>query len=67
MLNKHEINAFLENIEWAKLDIEKGSVYHIKWAQKYVEDVQKLLDALYYNYVPELQVRTLDEIVRDRK
>lgn len=67
MLNKHEINNFKENIEWAKLDIEKGSVYHIKWAQKYVEDVQKLLDALYYNYVPELQVRPLDEILRDAK
>lgn len=46
MLNKHEINNLLENIEWAKLDMEKGSVYHIKWAQKYVEDVQMLLEEL---------------------
>lgn len=46
MLNKHEINSLVENIEWAKLDIEKGSVYHIKWAQKYVEDVQMLLEEL---------------------
>jgi len=66
MLNKHEINNFKENIEWAKLDIEKGSVYHIKWAQKYVDDVQKLLDALYYDYVPELQARA-DKILRDKK
>ena len=66
MLSKQELNLLKENIEWAKLDMEKGSVYHIKWAQKYVEDVQKLLDALYYNYVPELQARA-DEILRDRK
>jgi hypothetical protein len=63
MLNKHEINSLKENIEWAKLDAEKGSVYHIKWAQRYIEDVQTLLDALYYDYIPELQARA-DDVLR---
>jgi hypothetical protein len=63
MLNKHEINSLKENIEWAKLDVERGSVYHIKWAQKYIDDVQTLLDALYYDYIPELQARA-DDVLR---
>jgi len=60
MLNKHEINSLKENIEWAKLDVERGSVYHIKWAQKYIDDVQMLLDAMYYNYRPEMEKRAED-------
>jgi len=52
MLNKHEINSLVENIEWAKRDIEKGSVYHIKWAQKYASDVSGLLLELLKAYPP---------------
>lgn len=66
MLNKHEINSLVENIEWAKLDIEKGSVYHIKWAQKYVADVQLLLRSINeYDCRPEIEERA-DEVLRER-
>jgi hypothetical protein len=66
MLNKHEINSLKENIEWAKLDAEKGSVYHIKWAQRYIEDVQKLLDSLYYSYSTGTEERA-EEVLRELK
>lgn len=62
MLDKNEINTLRENIEWAKLDIDKGSVYHIKWALKYVEDVEKLLDMVDPNNNQEPEARA-DEIL----
>lgn len=66
MLNKQEINLLKENIEWAKLDMERGSVYHIKWAQKYAEDVQLLLRAMKaYECHPETEV-TANEVLHER-
>lgn len=46
MLTKITIDRLQEDIEWAKLQVEKGNVYSITWAKKFAEDVQMLLDIL---------------------
>lgn len=44
MLSQTKRQEILEDIEWAKREIDRGSVYHVKWAQKYISDCNALLD-----------------------
>lgn len=46
MLNNDKLDKLKEDIEWAKLQAEKGNVYNITWAKKYAEDVQMLMDQI---------------------
>lgn len=44
VLKESKKQEIIEDIEWAKRAVENGSVYHVKWAQKYISDCNALLD-----------------------
>lgn len=43
MLTEDQKQKIIEDIEWAKLDLDKGSVYHVKWAEKFINMATLLL------------------------
>jgi len=63
MLSQNKRASILEDIEWARLELDKGSVYHQRWAQKYITDCNALLDEVLRL---ESRLETYDKQAEDR-
>ena len=67
MLSKDQIERLKVDIEWAQLAVDKGSVYHVKWAQKYVDDVRLLLEQIVPDFgKKEIEARA-EEVLSESK